>query len=124
MMWLTWLVTDAKRAKSFGTLVRMSAKAMATMELRVIPSLPRIKKIVKEIADQIGTEAEPCTIPSTMIVNTMLIEVLPKPKKINQTQPILDVGKLHQALSEAAEYHDRIKERDAETIATCEKVIA
>ena len=53
-----------------------------------------------------------------------IIEGLPKPRKVKQTQPILDVGKLHQALSEAAEYHDRIKVRDAETIATCEQVIA
>lgn len=53
-----------------------------------------------------------------------LIEGLPKLKKIKQTQPILDVGKLMQALSEAAEFHDRIKERDAATITTCEQVSA
>ena len=78
IMWLTWLVTEAKRARSFGTLVRMSAKAMATLELRVIPNLPRIKKLVKELADQIGTEPEPCTIPSTAMVHTMLEKILPK----------------------------------------------
>ena len=78
IMWMTWLVTEAKRARSFGTLIRMSAKAMATLELKVIPSLPRVKKLIKELADQIGTEPEPCTIPSTAIVRTMLDKVLAK----------------------------------------------
>ena len=78
IMSMNWLVTEAKRARSFGTLVRMSAKAMATLELRVIPSLPRVKKLIKEIADQIGTEPEPCTIPSTAIIRTMLDKILAK----------------------------------------------
>ena len=46
-----------------------------------------------------------------------LLEAMPKPKHVKPTQPIRDVGKLHQAWSEAAEYHQRIAKQDALTAA-------
>ena len=72
IQWLHWLVTDAGRAKSLSTLLRMAGIAMAKLELEVIPNKPRVKAIAKALCDQIGTDVEPCTIPSAKIVMTML----------------------------------------------------
>jgi len=74
---ISWLVTDAGRARSFGQIMRMSGIAMARMELPVMTSVPRIKHIIKETADQVGTDPEPCTIPTALVVQTMLTQVLP-----------------------------------------------
>ena len=81
---LHWLVTDAGRARTLGLIVRMSAAAMAKLELRVIPNAPRVKAIVKELATQVGTDPEPCTIPSDSVISTMLTEVLPEQCKSSE----------------------------------------
>ena len=75
---MLWLVTDGQRASSFATIMRMAGIAMARMEIPVITSRPTVKLAIKEIATQIGTDSEPCTIPSTAIIRTMLDDVLPK----------------------------------------------
>ena len=40
------------------------------------------------------------------------------------TQPILDIGRLHQALSNVKEYHDKLTARYQDDVASCEKVIS
>ena len=78
MAFINWLVTDAGRARSFALIMRMAGIAMAQMNLRVLTAVPRVKLFIKEIAEQIGTEPEPCDIPSSLVVSTMLTRVLPK----------------------------------------------
>ena len=78
LAFINWLVTDAGRARSFALIMRMAGIAMAQMELRVLTGVPRVKMYMKEVAEQIGTEPEPCDIPSALVVATMLTRVLPK----------------------------------------------
>ena len=78
LAFINWLVTDAGRARSFALIMRMAGIAMAQMELRVLTGVPRVKMYIKEVAEQIGTEPEPCDIPSALVVSTMLTRVLPK----------------------------------------------
>ena len=61
--------------------------------------------------------------PAIIRAQEKLLESLPKPKHVKPTQPIRDVGKLHQAWSEAAEYHQKIAKQDALAVETCESVI-
>ena len=75
---MLWLVTDGQRASSFGTIMRMAGIAMVRMETPVITSTPTVKLAIKEIVTQIGTDLDPCTIPSTAIIITMLDVVLPQ----------------------------------------------
>ena len=74
---LIWLVTDAGRARSFGTLVRMTSIALVRMEKPDLTAKPSVKAAIKELATQIGTDPDPCTIPSPPIITTMLLKVLP-----------------------------------------------
>ena len=77
MAFITWLVTDADRARSFGQIMRMASVAMAKMELRVLTGVPRVKQFIKVTAEMVGTDPEPCTIPTALVVATMLQGVLP-----------------------------------------------
>ena len=52
-----------------------------------------------------------------------ILEAMPKPRKVKSTQPILDVGKLRQALSQATEYHQVILQRNADLVKSCELAI-
>ena len=72
-----WVVTTAGRARSFAIIIRMAGVAMLRMEIPDLTSNPRVKQVIKEVAEQIGVEPEPCDIPSTLVVTTMLNEVLP-----------------------------------------------
>ena len=74
----SWLVTDGGRARSFSNLIRMAGIAMCRMEIPDMTKLPRVKMVVKELAEQIGIEPEPCDIPSTAVILTMLSVVLPR----------------------------------------------
>jgi hypothetical protein len=61
--------------------------------------------------------------PAIIRAQEKLLDSMPKPKHVKPTQPIRDVGKLHQAWSEAAEYHQKIAKQDALAVETCESVI-
>ena len=61
--------------------------------------------------------------PAIIRAQEKLLEAMPKPKHVKPTQPIRDVGKLHHAWSEAAEYHQKIAKQDALAVETCESVI-
>ena len=74
----TWIVTDGGRARSFSQLMRVAGIAMCRMEIEDQTKKPRVKMVIKEISEQIGIEPEPCDIPSTAVVLTMLESVLPK----------------------------------------------
>ena len=74
----TWLVTDGGRARSFSQLIRVAGIAMCRMEIEDQTKKPRVKMVIKEISEQIGIEPEPCDIPSTAVVLTMLESVLPR----------------------------------------------
>ena len=74
---LTWLVTDAGRARSFVTLVRGFAIALAKMQLPVWPSKPRVKAVVKELTAQLGLDPEPCVLLSRAIISLALERTIP-----------------------------------------------
>jgi hypothetical protein len=78
LAFMSWVATDGGRARSFPLIIRMAGIAMAVMEIKNLTSLPRVKKAAKEIATQIGNDPEPCTIPSTLVVKTMIVFVLPQ----------------------------------------------
>ena len=52
-----------------------------------------------------------------------LVEGLPKPKKAKYTQPILDVGRLHHALSQATEFHQALAVKYQISVQRCEQVL-
>ena len=75
---LSWLVTDAGRARSFVTLVRGFAIALAKMQLPVWPSKPRVKAVIKELTAQLGLDPEPCVLLSRAIIRLALEVTIPK----------------------------------------------
>ena len=48
---------------------------------------------------------------------------LPRPRKLKSTQPILDVGRLHQALSQTTEYHQRLCKCADDAVVACEQAV-
>ena len=74
---LNWLVTDAGRARSFITLVRSFAIVLSKMEAVVWTSRPRVKAVVKEIAESLGLEPEPCVLLSRQIIRIGIEETIP-----------------------------------------------
>ena len=52
-----------------------------------------------------------------------LVEAYPKPKKVKSTQPILDVGRLHHALSQATEFHQALAVKYQNAVQRCEQVL-
>ena len=62
--------------------------------------------------------------PTVIKAQEKLVDSLPKPSKVKATQPILDIGRLHQALSNVKEYHDKLTTRYQDDVASCEKVIS
>ena len=64
-------------------------------------------------------EADPAVIRQ----QEKIVEALPKPKQAKATQPILDVAKLHQALSQATEFHSKIVKLHTESVQACEEAI-
>ena len=74
---LSWLVTDAGRARSFVTLVRGFAIALAKMQLTVWPSKPRTKAVIKELTTQLGLDPEPCVLLSRVIIRFALDRTIP-----------------------------------------------
>lgn len=72
----TWLVTDADRARSFGTIVRSAAGVLEKLELTNWTKHARVKAAVKELEQSRGVEAEPCTHATRRIVRLMLDETL------------------------------------------------
>ena len=52
-----------------------------------------------------------------------IVEALPKPKKVKSTQPILDVGRLHHALSQATEFHQTLALKYQNAVQKCEQVL-
>ena len=62
--------------------------------------------------------------PTVIKAQEKLVENLPKPRKVRATQPILDIGRLHQALANVKEYHDKLAVRYQDDVASCEKVMS
>ena len=52
-----------------------------------------------------------------------VVDALPKPRRTKPTQPILDTGLLHQALSQAIEYHNEVSARTAQAVEQCEQLV-
>ena len=61
--------------------------------------------------------------PEIIKIQKSKIEKLPKPKKPRATQPLLDSGALHNALSQTIEYHDAVTMQAAQTVSRCEAVL-
>ena len=52
-----------------------------------------------------------------------VVDAFPKPRRTKPTQPILDAGLLHQALSQAIEYHNEVSTRTAQAVEQCEVLV-
>ena len=61
--------------------------------------------------------------PAVIQAQQRILDNLPKPRTPKATQPIRDVSKLILALSQASEYHEKILQQTAETVAVCEQAI-
>ena len=61
--------------------------------------------------------------PAILKQQERLLNAMPKPKKVKTTQPILDVAKLHQALSQASEFHEAAMAKHTQIVQSCERAI-
>ena len=75
-MW--WLITDADRARSFGTLMRAAGAVMTMLELTDWTKTTRVKALMKDIEKRCGVEVEPCTQTTRRIVQLMATKTIKK----------------------------------------------
>ena len=63
--------------------------------------------------------------PSVIQQQEKILAALPKakPKIVKATQPLLDCGRLHQALSQATEYHTKMAETNAQAVEKCQLLV-
>lgn len=87
MAFLWWLITDADRARSFGTVVRAGGAVMTMLELEDWTKTARVKAVIKEIKKMCNVEAEPCTQTTRRIVGIMLGDTL---KEVCSNKGIID----------------------------------
>ena len=73
-----WLVMDGNRARSFGTVMRCAKHAMSRLSLPDLTSDKRVKHVINEIAGKVGTDVNPCTIPTTRMIQEMYDNVIPE----------------------------------------------
>ena len=79
---------------------------------------PRTKaKVILDFLEQSNAD------PEIIKIQRNKIENLPKPKKPKATQPLLDTGRLHNALSQTIEYHDAVTLQAAQTVSKYEAIL-
>ena len=76
--WMWWLVTEAERARSFGTLMRTAGAVMSMLELNDWTKTSRVKAQIKEIEGKCGVEHDPCTQTTRRILSIMLKRTIPE----------------------------------------------
>ena len=74
---LHWLVRDADRKRSFGTIVRASTGVFARLELKNMAGTKRVKAVIKELEGSHGVESVPCTHATRRILTILMEETLP-----------------------------------------------
>jgi hypothetical protein len=79
---------------------------------------PRTKaQVILDFLEQSNADLEIIKIQKNKIEN------LPKPRKPKATQPLLDTGRLHNALSQTIEYHDAVTLQAAQAVSKCEAIL-
>ena len=70
--WMWWLVTDADRSRSFGTIMRTAGAVMTMLELDDWTKTKRVKAQIKEIESKCDVEHDPCTQTTSRLIDLMV----------------------------------------------------
>ena len=83
LSFVNWLPCEGGRARSFETVIRSAGIALAKQCLTNWTTKPSVKAAIKEIRTLIGSEPDPCALPSRRIIRIAINTTLPRRCKGN-----------------------------------------